>query len=60
MTVTTIQDYAAARRLRDALALDIADLLAGGLTPSTQRIDLYTEYRQNVEALSTELRGWTA
>jgi hypothetical protein len=58
--VTTIEDYAAARNLRDELARRIAHLVTKGITPSTIHTDLYTEYEASVEKLRSELRGWAA
>jgi len=58
--MSTIQEYAAARRLCNTLATEIADLNAAGITPTTVRIDLYREYKATVARLRDELRGWAA
>lgn len=58
--MTTIQEYAAARNMRDQLASELADLNAAGITPPTSRVDLYREYKTTVARLSDELRGWAA
>ena len=58
--MTTIQEYAAARRLCNTLATEIADLSLAGITPSPIRIDLYREYKATVARLKDELRGWAA
>lgn len=58
--MTTIQEYAAARNMRDQLANELADLNAAGITPPTSRVDLYREYKTTEARLREELRGWAA
>jgi hypothetical protein len=58
--MTTIQEYAAARRMLNQLASELADLNAAGITPPTSRVDLYREYKTTVARLHEELRGWAA
>jgi hypothetical protein len=58
--MTTIQEYAAARNMRDQLAIEIANLNAAGITPSSTHLDLYREYKTTVARLREELRGWAA
>ena len=58
--MSTIQEYAAARRLCNTLATEIADLSLAGIAPSPIRIDLYREYKTTVARLKDELRGWAA
>jgi hypothetical protein len=58
--MTTIEEYAAARNMRDQLANELADLNAAGITPPMSRVDLYREYKTTEARLREELRGWAA
>lgn len=58
--MSTIEEYAAARNMRDQLANELADLNAAGITPPTSRVDLYREYKTTEARLREELRGWAA
>ena len=58
--MSTIEEYAAARNMRDQLANELADLNAAGIIPPTSRVDLYREYKTTEARLREELRGWAA